>query len=321
MAGKMNGLAASACNSRITHLVMVAMLATPRLPQPTAITCPGFTVPRTSGRWNSRATVAGMSPRCVASNFWRTLTMRGRATSSPPAMLTSIRSSIIAFSSGRLVVGHDIRPFRDYSQGVIPALFDAALQSVFDRVDQVDAGEGTIRRPQAAGIQMHGTGFHRLQLPLRLPPVYVGKLLAADVGKESVCAERDQAALRIGIFVRSEALGTLRQDHQVAAGLEDVNRSDHAFHRLVVRLVQRIAGGAGDHGLEAAADRHARVTLGERDGLAMALDDLAVIDKRQPPMLVDDGIHRQHRPEHAHDRDLLLVQRIAFQDAVFSLRM
>src|SRR5258706_10720993 len=315
----MKGLAPSACSSRITHLAMVAILAMPLLPQPTAIACPDFTRARTSGRWNSLATVAGMSPRCVPSNFWRTLTMRGRATSSPPAMFTSILSSIIAFSSGRLIVGHHVRPFGDYGQRVFAAAFDAVLQSFFDRVDQIDASERTIRRPQAAGIQMHSAGFHRLELHLRLPLVDVGKLLAADVGEKSFSAERDQAPLRVGILVRAESLGTLRHDQQIAAGFEDVDRSDHAFHRLVVRFVQGVAGGAGDDRLETPADRHACVMLRELDGLAMAVEDLAVIDERQPSMLVDDGVYRQHRPQHAHDLELLLVQRVAIENAVVGL--
>ena len=43
----------------------------------------------------------------------------------------------------------------------------------------------------------------------------------------------------------------------------------------------------------------------------MAFDDLAVRDEDQLALLVDDGVERQDVAEHAHDLELLLVQRIA----------
>src|SRR3977135_4318872 len=118
-----------------------------------------------------------MSPRCAASNFWRTLIIRGRATSSPPAMFTSILSSITFLSSGGLIVGHDIRSLGNHRQRMIPAAFDAALQRFLPRMDHVDPREHALARWQAAAVQMHRAVLHGLQLHLGLPFIDIGKLL------------------------------------------------------------------------------------------------------------------------------------------------
>ena len=49
--------------------------------------------------------------------------------------------------------------------------------------------------------------------------------------------------------------------------------------------------------------------------------DLAEIDEREPPLLVDHGVQRQGAAQHPHDLELLLVQRIAFEHAVLGLGM
>jgi hypothetical protein len=67
--------------------------------------------------------------------------------------------------------------------------------------------------------------------------------------------------------------------------------------------------------------RHLRVFGSERHRLEVAGDDLAEIHERQPPVFVDHGVDRQHPPEHAHDLQLFLVQRVALKDAIVGLRV
>src|SRR6266446_6536584 len=168
---------------------------------------------------------------------------------------------------------------------------------------------------------MHATSFHRLQLHLRLPFVDVGELLAADVCEETVCPQADEPALRIGIFFRTQSFRALGDYYQVAAGLENVHRADHAFYGLVISGVEWIAGGAGDYGIEAALDRYLGVAPDKRNCVEVARNDLAVVYEGQAAMLVDHGVHRQHVAELAHDLELLFVQRIALKNAVVRLRM
>ncbi len=168
---------------------------------------------------------------------------------------------------------------------------------------------------------MHATSFHRLQLHLRLPFVDVGELLTADVCEETFHAHTYQTALRIGVFFRTQSFRALGDHHQVAAGLENVHRTDHAFYGLVISRVERIAGGAGDHGVEATLDRYLGVAPDKRNCFEVARNDLAVVYERQAAMLVDHGVHCQHVAELAYDLELLFVQRIALEHAVVRLRM
>ena len=140
---------------------------------------------------------------------------------------------------------------------------------------------------------------------------------ASERREERIGAERAQALLRVAELERAEALRARRSDDQRAARLEDVERRHHALDRLVVGLVERMPGRRRDDRLEAAADRHAdALSDDERDRLEVARDHLAEIDVDEVAVVVDHGVDRVDLAQHAHDLELLLVQRIAGEVAL-----
>ena len=97
-----------------------------------------------------------------------------------------------------------------------------------------------------------------------------------------------------------------------AAGLEDVERRHHPLHRLVVRLVQRMSRGGGHHGAGSAGPPARGSTSDTKSHRCeMARDHLAEIDVDEIAVVVDHGVERVDLAQHAHDLELLLVQRVA----------
>ena len=67
--------------------------------------------------------------------------------------------------------------------------------------------------------------------------------------------------------------------------------------------------------------RHLGVAAHEGHGVEMALHDLAEIDEGEPALVVDHRVERQGPAQHADDGQLLLVQRVAVEDAVGGARV
>ena len=88
----MKGSAPCSFNPLINARTATSILATPRLPTPTAILAPGFTLALISGRSSSSVTAFATSSRPCRSKTCRTFAISGRSNPRPPAIL-NCRSS------------------------------------------------------------------------------------------------------------------------------------------------------------------------------------------------------------------------------------
>ena len=102
---------------------------------------------------------------------------------------------------------------------------------------------------------------------------------------------------------------------------QNLQWADHALNGLIVGGIERIAGGAGQHGLEPLAHGNGGEPLGEADRLFVARHDLAVVKEGHMALVVDDAVDGASTADHRHDLQLLLVQRIALQHAVGAVGM
>ena len=150
--------------------------------------------------------------------------------------------------------GHHVGALGDHRDAAVARARDAGRTAAADRGDH--------RRPrsarrsalgQAVGVELDRADAHRLQLHLGLPLVDVGEALGADLVQEALGAALDQPALRVDELCRAHALGAVRGDDQIAARRQDVHGRHHALDGLIVGLVERIAGSAGDHRLKRSA--------------------------------------------------------------------
>ena len=120
---------------------------------------------------------------------------------------------------------------------------DRIAQRKIDIGVEGDARDATLLIVQAGGVELDAPEAHRLHLHLGLPLVDLRQRLRRQRGEEALRPHRDQTGLRLPEFGRAEPFGAGGGDDQRAARLQDVERRHHAFHRLVVGLVQRVAGG------------------------------------------------------------------------------
>ena len=186
----------------------------------------------------------------------------------------------------------------------------AVARELSTRIDRLDTGEATLIGIEAGRVELHAPRPQRLQLHLGLPFVDVGKALGEERLQERVGSEVDEPLLGGAKLGRPEALGAGRGDDQRAARREDIERSDHAFHRLIIGLVERRAGSRREHRGKAPPHRHPRALGDELDRGEVAGDHLAEIDVHQIAVLVDHRVERVDVAQHPHDRELLLVQRV-----------
>ena len=79
--------------------------------------------------------------------------------------------------------------------------------------------------------------------------------------------------------------------------------------------------GARDHRGEAPRRGDFAMAARECDRFEMAFHNLAAIDERQPPLLVDDRVHRQRAADHPDDLQLVGVEWVAVEHAVVGVRV
>ena len=130
-----------------------------------------------------------------------------------------------------------------------------------------------------------------------------------------------QASLGICKLPGADPFGTFRGDDQVSTGLQDLHGPDHTLDCLVVGLVERVSGSAGDHRAKALVYGHLTVSSRIVDCCRVAREDLAEIDKREPTLFVDDGIQRERAAQHSDDLELFFVQRVVLENTVGSIRV
>src|SRR6266446_4941706 len=151
------------------------------------------------------------------------------------------------------VVRHHVRSFGDEGDVGVPVAGHAFGDGRGDVGDAIDAREGRVFVGQPVRVESDAAHAHGAELHLGLPLVDVGVGLAGDAGVEAVGTQLDETALGVDVVLRAHAFGAGRGDDEIAAGLENIDGADHALDSLVVGLVERVAGGAGDDGVEATA--------------------------------------------------------------------
>ena len=103
--------------------------------------------------------------------------------------------------------------------------------------------------------------------------------------------------------------------------LDDRQRAGQSFDRLIERRVERIAGRTGDDDVDRLAHACRRPLADELDPFEKRLLHVAGHEAQRPPLGVDHHVDDEIAAGVAADPGVLLVDRIAFENAAIGLGM